>query len=373
MPTSNPFRKMSIAWLVLVAASGSAPAASTEQWASSVLGFSSQYTTISWSAAQVVGLPDTFTYGDLDTAWSPAYPPAGTEFISVGFAAPVYANAATIRETFGNGFVTRIDAIDTQGVAHGVWRGTDTSLAGAPAEFQVNWVSGPYLTRGLKVYVDGKPGAAAFAEIDAIQLHGPADRPAGDIVGQWADKVLGFSSQYGSGDWSASRALDLPDTPGWGDQGTAWAPESPGGAGITEFISVGFEVPVFASGAMIRETYGNGFVQRIDALDLQGAAHTVWIGTDDSARLSAAEFAVSWKPTPFAVGGLKVFVDTGSSDGWEEIDAIQLLGHLAPIPEPGSWATMAAGMGLLALRRHRRKAGPPRVDPPGQCRELEIR
>ena len=350
MCTSNPLRKISIASLLLAAASGSALAATTEQWASSVLGFSSQYTDSSWSAAQALGLPDTFGYGDLDTAWSPAYPPTGTEFISVGFAAPVYASGAMIRETYGNGFVTRIDAIDTRGIAHGVWRGTDPSLGGAPAELQANWVTGPYLTRGLKVYVDGNRDPSAFSEIDAIQLRGQTDSPTGGVVGQWASTVLGFSSQYSASGWAASQVLDLPDTPSYGDQSTAWAPQSPGGAGITEFISVGFEVPVFASGATIRETFGNGFVQRIDAIDLRGLAHTVWTGTDGSAPLTAAEFAISWKPTTFAVSGLKVFVDTGSSDSWEEVDAIQLLGRVAPIPEPGSWALMAAGLGLLAFR-----------------------
>lgn len=39
-------------------------------WASSVLGYSSQYSDTAWSANQVLGEPDTMTYGDFETSWA---------------------------------------------------------------------------------------------------------------------------------------------------------------------------------------------------------------------------------------------------------------------------------------------------------------
>ena len=39
-------------------------------WASSVLGYSSQYSDTAWSAFQALGEPDTMTYGDINTAWA---------------------------------------------------------------------------------------------------------------------------------------------------------------------------------------------------------------------------------------------------------------------------------------------------------------
>ncbi len=39
-------------------------------WASSVLGFSSQWSDTAWSAFQALGEPDTMTYGDINTAWA---------------------------------------------------------------------------------------------------------------------------------------------------------------------------------------------------------------------------------------------------------------------------------------------------------------
>jgi hypothetical protein len=41
-------------------------------WASSVLGYSSQWSDTAWSAFQALGEPDTPTYGDTNTAWATA-------------------------------------------------------------------------------------------------------------------------------------------------------------------------------------------------------------------------------------------------------------------------------------------------------------
>ena len=43
------------------------------------------------------------------------------------FAAPVFATNVTVRETFGNGFVTQIDLLDVNNVLHTVWTGVDSS------------------------------------------------------------------------------------------------------------------------------------------------------------------------------------------------------------------------------------------------------
>lgn len=162
----------------LTAIASPAQAAPLTQYASSVTGFSSQFSSSAWSAAQALGAPNTFSYGDVTTAWAPLQKNGTLDDITLGFGTAVYATGATIRETYGNGFVYRVDAVDTFGNLHTLWNGTDTSAAGAPAEFTVNWAATSYLVSGLKIFSNTDHNLNAWEEIDAIQLIGNAERAA---------------------------------------------------------------------------------------------------------------------------------------------------------------------------------------------------
>ncbi|WP_273430959.1 PEP-CTERM sorting domain-containing protein [Chitinibacter tainanensis] len=171
------------------------------------------------------------------------------------------------------------------------------------------------------------------------------------VVEQWATQVVGFSSQYGTNNWSAAQALGAPNTNSYGDIGTAWATLNKNNG--MEFITLAFANPVHSVGALIRETYGNGFVTQIDALDAQGKLHTVWQGIDTSQPGQVVDFRTSWQATSFLTHALKIHVNTNHNlNAWEEIDAVQLQG-VAPVPEPETYALM--GLGLLSLAMARRK------------------
>jgi hypothetical protein len=177
-------------------------------------------------------------------------------------------------------------------------------------------------------------------------------------VSQYATTVIARSSVFNPGPWRANQATGASNTIFYGDYPTAWAPLPENGD--PESITVGFGTSVYANGATIRETFGNGFVFQIDALDTNGVLHTVWTGTDTSAQGVAYDFSVSWTETAYLVNGLKVYVDINTSASWEEIDSIMLSGVTDPtatdtaVPEPASIALFAMGLGLLGWRRRAR-------------------
>lgn len=144
-------------------------------------------------------------------------------------------------------------------------------------------------------------------------------------IAQWASRVIDFSSQFGQDGWSPQQALGEPDVFVYGDVLRAWAPLSENGT--LEFIAVGFDRAVFATGVTIRETYGNGMVIEVELIDEQGAAHSIWADDDPSQPGEPVDFAINWTQTEFAVNGVRVHIDTDANlDTWEEIDAIELRG-----------------------------------------------
>lgn len=162
--------------VALLAATSSAQA--LDQWASSVINYSSQYDTPEYSAQQALGAPDTNEYGDQETAWAPENRNGTTEYITLGYATAVRATGVTVRETYGNGFVTQIDLIDTANTQHIIWSETDTSQPGAPVNFAINFEETTYLVKGVKVTVDSDHNADTWEEIDAVQLRGNAPESA---------------------------------------------------------------------------------------------------------------------------------------------------------------------------------------------------
>ncbi len=177
-----------------------------DQYASEVIEFSSQYTSRSWSANQVLETSNTFYYGDRTTAWAPRTRDGGQEFITVRFPKAVYSTGVTIRENSGNGFVYQIDALDSAGNLHTVWTGTDPSQPNEIVDFFIEWQATDYAVFGLKVYIDtSSPG---WEEIDSIRIHGEDNvGPEITILGENPVTVLIDSDYVDAG----ATAIDVVD------------------------------------------------------------------------------------------------------------------------------------------------------------------
>ncbi|MFO0841894.1 MAG: proprotein convertase P-domain-containing protein [Gemmataceae bacterium] len=169
-------------------------------------------------------------------------------------------------------------------------------------------------------------------------------------ISQFASTVIGFSTEFSTTSWSAAQTLGAPDTQ-YGDNPTAWSALNADGPPNPEFVSVGYDTPVFATGVVVRESNVNGFVTQIDLIDVNDVLHTVFTGPDTSATGQLADLTVNFPATPYLVKGVKVTVDPLKSLGeWEEIDAVTLIGHLIfpasgaeinlPVPPTGTGGTV---------------------------------
>ena len=235
------------------------------QWASTVLGCSSEYAAppASWSSARALGAPDVAVYRDDPNAWAPSVANGTTEWIALGYTTPVYATGVRVRESYGNGAVTKIELRDrATGTWHEVWSGVDPTAAGAVSDLEVACGPTSYLADGVRITLDMNH-SSAWEELDAVALEGVV--PA--IESQWASTVLGCSSEYAAppASWSSARALGAPDVTTYRDDPNAWAPSVANGT--TEWIAVGYASPVYATGVRVRESYGNGAVTKIELRD----------------------------------------------------------------------------------------------------------
>jgi hypothetical protein len=85
-------------------------------WASSVLGYSTQYSDTSWSAQQALGAPNVYPrQGDIPQAWASRSADDHAEWIELGYDTPRRVSAVEIYETFNPGAIETIELITTSG------------------------------------------------------------------------------------------------------------------------------------------------------------------------------------------------------------------------------------------------------------------
>jgi hypothetical protein len=180
------------------------------------------------------------------------------------------------------------------------------------------------------------PGAPASADATGTsaettaKLAGAAwamkqDEIKHDPKGQWAIQASAsstYNDASGTAAWSANQATGAPNVDKYGDDGKAWTSKTPD-AGI-EWLDLTFPKPVHADEVRIRESCGSGAVIKVEVFDEQNAAHTVWAGNDPTTDLNY--LMLKFPPTPYKTARVKITLATNVVPGWNEIDAVQLLG-----------------------------------------------
>jgi hypothetical protein len=146
-----------------------------------------------------------------------------------------------------------------------------------------------------------------------------------DANGQWAIQATASSTYgdaQGAASYSANQVTGTPNVDNYGDNGNAWAPKTED-AGI-EWVDLKYPKPVQATEVRVRESCGSGAVIKVEVFDEQGVAHSVWQGNDPTTELNY--LMVKFPKTTFKTDRVKVTLATNVIPGWNEVDAVQLVG-----------------------------------------------
>ena len=167
----------------------------------------------------------------------------------------------------------------------------------------------------------------------------PAGTPGGEnipigagMISQWGIDAEA-SSEFADPEWSASQAVGRPDAPGCGDYQFAWAS---GASDSVETLEVSFSRLVYPQGIIVYESFNPDQVVKIEVLNPEtGAYYTVLqknpVQID---RPCPYELNAVVEGIEFKTNRVRITVDQSQLGlGWNEIDAVELIGSIDPIEQ----------------------------------------
>ena len=169
------------------------------------------------------------------------------------------------------------------------------------------------------------PGSPA----PALTMEASGNMPADGMISQWGSSAEA-SSEFADPEWSASQAVGRPDAPGCGDYQFAWASAA---SDSIETLEVTFIESVYPLKIYIYESYNPDQVVKVEVLNPEtGAYYTVMqknpVPID---RPCPYELGVTVEGIDFKTNQVRITVDQSQLGlGWNEIDAVQLLGSIIP-------------------------------------------
>lgn len=152
--------------------------------------------------------------------------------------------------------------------------------------------------------------------------------PSETMMRQWATGASA-TTQYGDDSWAASQATLAPDTyPECGDVATAWASQYSDGIDSLVLSYVGAVIPTQIN---IYETYNPGAILRVWVAPMSSSDFTLVF---DAGQMLMEPptcpniLSVEVSGVDFLVGMVKIDLDQSNHTGWNEIDAVELVGVL---------------------------------------------
>lgn len=279
---------------------------------------------------QATGKPDADNCGDSPFAWA-SQTPDGEETLTLTFEVAVFPVQVTIYQNSGAGAITQVALIAAK--SETLMSLPDSGDPRTGCQLQHSLFFDPIAIPpiiGVQITLD-ESITGTWNEIDAVELVGIRREDltkisaAGlTVVNQWAADASA-TSQYSNPNWSAEQATGKPDVSGCGDNANAWASAAPDGQ---DELTLTFQEPVLPLELYIHQTYTPGSITQVSLI----AAETgELIPVPDSAdpdtqcpHIFAPDLSKLEKPP--RVNGVVITLDQTIGGGWNEIDAVRLVG-----------------------------------------------
>jgi RNA polymerase sigma-70 factor (ECF subfamily) len=173
------------------------------------------------------------------------------------------------------------------------------------------------------------------------------------VLGLFLVTSTASSEAGGAPGWSPAQAVGKPNTLVAGDKESAWASLQPNNG--SEWLKLEYANPVEIQTIRIRENYNPGAITKVSAFTEDGTESAIWEG-DEPLKEAPNSFEILADSTVKSQS-LKIYLDTTRVRGWNEIDAVQLVG------KDGSeqWAIAASASSTYASKFERTVASLPPV------------
>lgn len=146
--------------------------------------------------------------------------------------------------------------------------------------------------------------------------------PGEGEISQYASGATA-SSQYSSS-WAPSKAIGAPDTASCGDLTTAWASQNSSGV---DWLDVTFTQAVIPSHIVIYQNYNPTAVVRVEVVDTAGISHIVYEGARRRENKCPYMMDIIVEGIDVTIKEVRIHIDQSGYWGWNEIDAVQLIGR----------------------------------------------
>ncbi|WP_229215971.1 OmpA family protein [Dyadobacter frigoris] len=151
----------------------------------------------------------------------------------------------------------------------------------------------------------------------------------------WADKILGYSSEYRNNDsgqgFRSKQILDEPNKlPDFGYSPCAWQSAMPDGRN-EEWIKVGFKQPIALKQIAIAENFNPGAVTRVYAYNDAGKEFLLYDEKAAPIPVKGRMLHVFSKQENLIATSVKVILDPSKVAGFNQIDAIGISSGTEPI------------------------------------------